>query len=277
MAARILVERFSFRYGPDLPRALADVSLDVPPGSCCAILGPTGAGKTTLLHALVGILGRHHPDSIHSGAMRIGKRAFTPLPRDVMFPEVGLVLQDPYVQLSGVRDTVVDEVLYTLENLGIATEDAQARIETLLHELGIDQLASRRPTTLSGGETQRLALATMLIAEPQALLLDEPTSALDTAATGRLQQIVRSLHGRATVVITDTHVEFSLPLADQIVVLHQGKVLFAGTPRDFILRMDRFEDVLPVHGWWEVLNRFAQSSADQSQAADLLGKALAEP
>jgi len=277
MAARILVDRFSFQYGPDLPSALAEVSLDVPPGSCCALLGPTGAGKTTLLHALVGILGRHHPGSLHSGSICIGKRTFTPLPRDILFPEVGLVLQDPYVQLSGVRDTVYDEVLFTMENLGTAAENAETRIVKLLRELGIDHLAFRQPSTLSGGETQRLALATMLIAAPEVLLLDEPTSALDTAVIGRLRQIIKSLQGRTTVVVTDTHIEFPLALADQIVVLHQGRVLFSGSPRDFILRIEDFENVLPLHGWREVLDGLARSSMGRPHAADLLGKALAEP
>jgi energy-coupling factor transporter ATP-binding protein EcfA2 len=274
MAARILIDRFSFRYGPDLPSALAEVSLDIAPGSCCAIFGPTGAGKTTLLHALVGILGRHHPDSINAGTIRVGERTFTPLPQEILFPRVGLVLQDPYVQLSGVRDTVSDEVLFTLENLGIASEVAQPRVAALLHELGIDHLATRQPSTLSGGETQRLALATMLIAAPEVLLLDEPTSALDTSAVERLRQIIESLHSRTTVIITDTQIDFSLPLADHIVVLDAGNLRFDGKPSDFTSRMNEFGDVLPVRGWREALDRLAESSAMQSHAADLLGKAL---
>jgi len=277
MAARILIDRFSFRYGADLPSALTEVSLDVPAGSCCAVLGPTGAGKTTLLHALVGILGRHHLDAIQSGTLGIGERLFTQLPREIMFPEVGLVFQDPYVQLSGVRDTVRDEVLFTLENLGIPTEAAQGRIETLLHELGIDHLAPRRPSTLSGGETQRLALATMLVADPGILLLDEPTSALDAGATGRLHRIIKSLHGRTTVLITDTHLEFSLSLADQIAVLQGGKLLFSGEPVDFISRLAEFTDLLPVRGWWEFLNQLSESFGKGSGPADLLKRTLAEP
>jgi energy-coupling factor transport system ATP-binding protein len=276
MAARVLIDRFSFRYASDLPDALSELSLDIPPGSCCALIGPTGAGKSTLLHALVGILGRHHPASTHGGSIHIGEQVFTPLPRDVLFPQVGLVLQDPYIQLSGVRDTVLGELLFTLENLGTVDHSAELRIARLLAELGIEHLAPRHPSTLSGGETQRVALATMLIAAPEVLLLDEPTSALDTAAIQRLRQIIKSLQGRTTVIFTDTDVEFALSVADQVVVLHGGGLLFSGKPRDLILRLDEFEDMLPVLGWKEILDHLTGSSATQAAAAERLGKALAE-
>ncbi|MEK6754602.1 MAG: ABC transporter ATP-binding protein [Bacteroidota bacterium] len=274
MAAGVLTDRFSFQYSPEASRSLAEISLNIPAGTCCAILGPTGAGKTTLLHAIAGVLGRHHPDAISDGSIAVGGKTFAPLPKRILFPSIVLALQDPYVQISGVRETVYDEVFFTLENLGASPEEGKGRIPSLLKELGIDHLAARKPTTLSGGETQRVALATILVARPEILLLDEPTTALDVTAKERLQRILKSLKQKATVIFTDTHVDFALSVADQIVVLHKGTLLFSGTPKEFVGQMYRFESVVPIRGWMKVMNYFLPDSGHSSQIAVRLAKRL---
>jgi energy-coupling factor transport system ATP-binding protein len=147
---------------------------------------------------------------------------FDGLPGQILFPVAGLVLQDPYVQISGVRDTVFDEILFTLENLGKIPIDPRKTVVSLLQRLGIDHLAERKPTSLSGGETQCVALAAILIAQPPLLLLDEPTTALDSNAQDKLRLILRSLQGKTTVLITDTQIDFALSIADEILLLDHG-------------------------------------------------------
>ena len=249
MADRIVIQSFSLQYSATTARVLSSISLNIPSGTCCAILGPTGAGKSSLLQSLSGTMRRHHPESVASGSIQIGERLFETLPSNVLFPSVGLALQDPHVQISGVRDTVFGEILFTLENTGRVPEDPSAVILPLLRKLGIDHLADRNPTSLSGGETQRVALATILVAQPPVLLLDEPTTAMDLAAQEKLRGILRGMKKSTTIVLTDTQVDFALGICDQIVVLEQGKVLFDGTPAAFLRRLDEFRASLSLERW----------------------------
>jgi energy-coupling factor transport system ATP-binding protein len=274
MAQRLVIKDLSLQYSASEPKALSSLSMEVEAGSCCAVIGPTGAGKSTLLHCLAGTTGRHHPESVASGHIQIGDAGFNGIPHEILFPTAGLVLQDPYVQISGVRDTVFDEILFTLENLGGRPNDPQNTILPLLRRLGIEHLADRKPTSLSGGETQRVALAAILIAQPPVLLLDEPTSALDSKAQDRLRFILRSLHGKTTVLISDTQIDFAAAVADQILLLDHGKVVFRGDPRTLFSQLHKFSALLPVEGWLQAqpyLSSDAKSSGHRQLVTKLLG------
>ena len=253
MAPSITLERVTYRYAPDTAPALSDLSISLPGGTCCAILGPTGSGKSTLMQLLAGVLAKHHPESVAEGSLTIGNRRYTPLPKDILFPEVGLALQDPYVQISGIRETTRKEIELTLETLGRDLVNEGGNIGRLMHQLGIAHLASRTPTTLSGGETQRVALATILIANPDVLLLDEPATALDYGAQANLKIILQSLRGTATVLFTDTHIDLPLEVADTFIVLKAGRVQFEGSRTSFLEHLPDFADLLPVEAWGNVL------------------------
>ena len=172
MGLELEVSNFSFQYWKESPKALTDVSFTVPAGSVCALLGPTNAGKTTCLQAMSGALGSHHRESIASGVVRVGNEVHTPLPTRILFPQVGLTIQEPSYQISGLRPTVREEVNLTLESLSVDEQEITLRTNELLLILGLDRLANRNPADLSGGEQQRVALATILVARPPVLLMD---------------------------------------------------------------------------------------------------------
>jgi energy-coupling factor transport system ATP-binding protein len=274
MADRIIIQSFSLQYSASTPRVLASISLDIQRGTCCALLGPTGAGKSSLLHCLAGTMRRHHPESVSTGTIQIGDRLFEGLPSNILFPAVGLALQDPHVQISGVRDTVFDEILFTLENTGRIPEHPDAVILPLLRKLGIEHLADRKPTSLSGGETQRVALATILVAQPPVLLLDEPTTAMDLAAQEKLRGILRGMKGSTTIVVTDTHLDFALGISDRIVVLEEGKILFDGTPATILRRLDDFRNALPLESWLPMKQRILRLLDEPSTFDSRLAFAL---
>jgi energy-coupling factor transport system ATP-binding protein len=181
--------------------------------------------------------------------MMIGSVRYEGAPGELLFPTTGLVLQDPYVQISGVRDTVLAEIRFTLENLQNVPPNADQRIRALLGQLGIEHLANRKPTSLSGGETQRVALATMLIAHPPVLLLDEPTTALDYGAQDKLRRIIRSLKGSVTVIVTDTHLDFGLAAADDIAIVDHGRNIIQGPPPVILSRLGELTALVPHRGW----------------------------
>ena len=246
MAHALAVSDFSFQYWNDSPKALTNVNLTVAPGKICALLGPTNSGKTTLLQAIAGILGSHHRDAIAEGTLTVGDEIFTPMPRHVLFPTVGLTLQDPYYQISGLRDSVQDEIALTLESIDLPTSEIRDRVSKLLDTLGLLHLAERRPSTLSGGELQRVALANILVARPLILLLDEPSHSLDGAALRRLATILCALKDSTTMIVADYQLELPLMVADHFVVLDEGRVTFSGDRAHFIDNLAAFLHLLPV-------------------------------
>lgn len=274
MADRIDIKSFSLQYSAATPKVLASISLELPGGTCCAILGATGAGKSSLLHCLAGSMRRHHPESVASGSIQIGNRLFEGLPPHIQFPCVGLALQDPHVQISGVRDTVFGEILFTLENTGQVPKDPDAVILPLLRKLGIEHLSDRKPTSLSGGETQRVALATILVAQPPVLLLDEPTTAMDLSAQEKLSGILRGMKGHTTIVMTDTQLDFALGICDRILVLERGEILFDGTPTAFFRRLDEFRSSLPLENWLPLKDRILTLLDEPSRFGSRLATAL---
>ncbi len=270
MALELEISHLSFQYWKDSPIVLTNVSLTIPPGSICALLGPTNSGKTTLLQAIAGLLGSHHREAVASGTIRLGEETFAPLPERILFPTVGLTLQDPYYQISGLRDSVLEEVLLTLEPLDLPRSEIQNRATGLLDTLGLAHLSHRKPTTLSGGELQRVALANIIIAKPQVLLLDEPCNSLDGAAQRRLASILCSLKGSTTTLIGDYQTEFAMRTADQFIVLDGGKMVFAGDRSRFVENLMTFRALLPVDALEQTLGDPA-SSALRKRMARILG------
>jgi energy-coupling factor transporter ATP-binding protein EcfA2 len=136
-------------------------------------------------------------------------------------------------------------VALTLETLGTHESEATSRTEQILDTLGLDHLSHRKPFTLSGGELQRVALATILVANPEVLLLDEPCNSLDAAAVRTLASVLCTFRGTATIVIADAQIDLALRTADQFVVLHEGRAVFSGPRLEFIERLFQFNALLP--------------------------------
>jgi energy-coupling factor transport system ATP-binding protein len=254
MAAAVTLNAFSYCYPSATRNALTDISLHLPAGSCCALLGPTNAGKSTLLQALAGTLGKHYAGKA-TGSITIGTERYHPLPSTVLFPHVGMVLQDPHVQISGLHESVYDEIAFTLRNIGTPFDQERKRIHEVSSTLGLEPLLSRDPSTLSGGELQRVALASILVAEPDVLLLDEPVVSLDAANRTALTRFLRSINKRTTIVWAETQIDEVLFAADTFVVLNEGRSVFLGGRRAFCKQLGEFDHLLPVNDWISLSHR----------------------
>jgi sulfate transport system ATP-binding protein len=204
-------------------QALDDVTIRVPDGSLTALLGPSGGGKSTLLRVIAGL---EAPDS---GEVRIGGEPMTHVP-----PQrrgVGLVFQH-YAAFKHM--TVRDNVGFGLRVRKRPRDEVRARVEELLELVHLSGLAERYPSQLSGGQRQRMALARALAVEPRVLLLDEPFGALDAQVRQELRDWLRRLHDEVhvTTIFVTHDQEEAMELAEQIVVLNQGRVEQAGSPAD---------------------------------------------
>ncbi len=224
-AAEIELASVTKRYGSAV--AVDRISLRIPAGTYCCLLGPSGCGKTSTLRMIAG------HESVTDGDIVLGKQIVTHLPparrgTSMMFQSYALF---PHLDL-------VDNVAFSLRMKGVAKDERRGRALEMLKLMQMEAYAGRRPAQLSGGQQQRVALARALITEPEALLLDEPLSALDPFLKIRMRAELKKL--QIQLGITFVHVthsqEEAMALADLIVVMNDGRIEQAATPREVFER-----------------------------------------
>jgi energy-coupling factor transporter ATP-binding protein EcfA2 len=214
------VERLTYHYPGGGTPALADVSLALEPGEVVAVLGPSGGGKSTLLRALAGLVPHFHGGRFAGRVEVAGLDTRRARPRELI-AQVACAFQDPEDQV--VMAIVANEVAFGLENLGTEPVEIWERVGVALEALDALHLRDRRTAELSGGELQRICLASALALRPRLLLLDEPTSQLDADGVRRLlAEIERT---GAAVVLTEQRPDRALELAERVLFLEGGRIL----------------------------------------------------
>ena len=215
----IIVDSVTKRFGSFV--ALDDVSVTIPSGRLTALLGPSGGGKSTLLRIIAGL------ETADAGTVAIeGTDATNLSPQQ---RNVGFVFQH-YAAFKHM--TVAKNIAFGLEIRKRPKDEIKERVDELLKLVHLAQFADRLPSQLSGGQRQRMALARALAVEPTVLLLDEPFGALDAQVRKELRLWLRRLHDEVhvTTVFVTHDQEEALEVADDIVVINQGRVEQAGTP-----------------------------------------------
>jgi sulfate transport system ATP-binding protein len=215
----IVIEQVTKRFGKFM--ALDRVNLEVPAGELVAVLGPSGSGKTTLLRIIAGL---EVPDA---GSVRLAQEDITQ--RAARERNIGFVFQH-YALFRHM--TVFDNIAFGLSVRKRPKGEINERVHELLRLIRLEGLEERYPSQLSGGQKQRVALARALAARPQVLLLDEPFGALDAKVRTELRQWLRRLHAEipVTTVFVTHDQEEAFEVADQVVVMNQGRVEQIGRP-----------------------------------------------
>ena len=217
----IVVQNVTKRFGDFV--ALDDVSIDVPDGGLTALLGPSGSGKSTLLRVIAGL---EQPDE---GAVLISGENTTHT--RVQDRNVGFVFQH-YAAFKHM--TVFDNIAFGLKIRGEGKGKVRERVKQLIELVHLQGFEKRFPNQLSGGQRQRMALARALAVEPKVLLLDEPFGALDAKVRQELRTWLRHLHDdvHVTTIFVTHDQEEAMEVAEQIIVMSDGKVEQSGGPRD---------------------------------------------
>lgn len=232
----IRISQLSYRYPSATQNALEIESLHTSQGTFSLVIGESGSGKTTLLRLLNGLI-PHFTGGIVGGEIQVAGLNPLKFGPQVMSKTVGFVFQE--VENQFVLDRVEDDIAFSMEQAGIPRNEMQKRVQTVLEQLNLQHLRRRKVDSLSGGETQRVAIAAALVLEPKILVLDEPTSQLDPLAADEVMKLLRRLKNDLdlTIILSEQRLDRVLGYADQLVLLSpQGKLLAAGNPADVILQ-----------------------------------------
>jgi len=227
----IELHNLTFTYAEKNDPALKKINLSVKQGSFTLVTGLSGCGKSTLAYALCGFIPYGWPGVLEGDVLLNGFNTRDTSPEKIA-GIAGLVQQDSDAQLC--TFTVSQEVAFGLENLLIPADEIEIRISNVLDLLGIPHLAKREVAGLSGGEKQRVALASILAMQPRVLVLDEPTAHLDPEAIANLVSNLETLQKcyGYTVVVVEHRIEPFYKLADRMLVLKKGSIFADGSPSD---------------------------------------------
>ncbi len=214
----IQLSHVTYTYPEQITPALADFSTTIQPGEFVLVVGPSGAGKSTFLRSLNGLVPHFYGGRWAGRAEVFGRDPVALAPRG-MADLLGFVFQDPEAQF--VVDTVEDELAFAMENFALPPTTMRKRVEEVLDQMGIAGLRTRRISTLSGGEKQRVAIASVLALQPEVLVLDEPTSQLDPQAAEEVLLAVRHLNEDLglTVILSEHRLERVIQYADRVLFL----------------------------------------------------------
>jgi molybdate transport system ATP-binding protein len=219
LRARIVVRRRDFAV---------DIALEVAPGDTVAVMGRSGAGKSTLLGALAGLT------ALDDGEIVLDGRVLDRAPRVRAAPmHRGIVLLGQDARLFP-HLSARENVAFGPRAAGVSASDAGTRAEEWLARVGLAGAGDRRPSQLSGGEQQRVAVARALAAEPRVVLLDEPLVALDAVTASEIRSMLRErLAGVTTIAVTHDAVD-AAALADRLVIVERGRVTQRGSVREVL-------------------------------------------
>ncbi|EBF5129870.1 energy-coupling factor ABC transporter ATP-binding protein [Listeria monocytogenes] len=241
----IKLEQLGYCYQKNSPfekRALLDVNVSFDSGSYSAIIGHTGSGKSTLLQHLNALL------MPTEGKITVGDREIVAGVKQKKLRDlrkkVGIVFQFPEAQLF--EETVEKDICFGPMNFGVSEEDAKLRAKKVIYEVGLtEEILSRSPFELSGGQMRRVAIAGVLAMDPEVLVLDEPTAGLDPHGREEIMEMFYNLHkekGLTTVLVTHS-MEDAARYAEKIVLMKAGTVLQIGTPREIFAKPDELVDL----------------------------------
>ena len=228
----LALESVTYRYAGATRPSLRDVSLTLPDGEVVGLAGPSEAGKTTLCLVASGLAPRTVGGTLGGRLLLDGEDA-APMPIHELAGRIGIAFASPATQLSGVAETVYEEIAFGPMNLGLPRDDVIRRTDEALVALRIEPLAARHPARLSGGQQQLVAIAGLLALRPGLLVLDEPTAQLDPAGSRLVADALGRLAGSgASILIAEQKTDLLAQVCHRVVVLSAGAVALEGPAKE---------------------------------------------
>ena len=220
----IKFDNFCFRYKGNEEYALNNINLDIKEKSFILLAGETGSGKTSFIRCLNGLIPQFYAGYYKGSVQIAGKNTIT-TPISDLSTVVGIVFQNPENQLVAMN--VEHEIAFGMENLGIPPRDIGKKIKEVVKLTEIEHLLDRAPFEISGGEKQRVAIASVLVLDPLILILDEPTANLDPFFAKKIISLLKKIQEtkNITVIISEHRMDLLVPLVDDIILMINGRLI----------------------------------------------------
>ncbi|WP_371806657.1 ABC transporter ATP-binding protein [Candidatus Lokiarchaeum ossiferum] len=253
-------DQMTFIYKNAETKALDNISLDIAPGKFILLCGPTGSGKTSFIRAINGLIPHFYPGNFYGYFKVLNLDTVESSPAQLS-TKVGTVFQIPENQLFAMD--VERELAFALENLNFSREEISKRIEAAIELTKISHLRHKAPYELSGGEQQKIAIASLLALNPDILVLDEPLANLDPFTANQTIALLKNLQQQEhkTIIISEHRIEYALPYVDEIIIVKDGKLVNRGTTQQ-VLDDDRIYslglDLPPLLTWFKHLKNTGQ-------------------
>ena len=230
----LTVKDLSFAYPLCEKKVLRDVSFSIEEGELAVLSGRTGSGKSTLLRLLKREL---MPKGELSGQVLYRGEPTDKLPQKITATRIGFVMQDP--EHATVCDKVWHELAFGLENLNLPQNEISRRVCEMASYFGIEEWFDKRVSELSGGQRQLLCLASVMVMDPEVLILDEPTASLDPIAASEFLSTLKKINRdfSVTVIISEHRTEEIIPICDKLIILDNGSIAAAAPPSEAIERI----------------------------------------
>ncbi|WP_254533113.1 ABC transporter ATP-binding protein [Natrinema gelatinilyticum] len=237
---------FTYRTQPDDERALENVTCSIEQGSFVGVTGPSDAGKSTFGRLIPSYIPNFFDGDL-SGTVTVDGVDMRETTIGEQSMKAGMLFENPFDQLTGASTTVLEEVGYGLENLGLPVDEIIDRTKWSLELTGIEELVMRNPQRLSGGQSQRVALASILAMQPEILVLDEPTSQLDPQGSEEVFHVVSNLDREEyTIVLISQDLTRLAPHLDRLIVIDDGQITHDGAPADVLTDPTIEDQAVPV-------------------------------
>ncbi|WP_088052562.1 energy-coupling factor ABC transporter ATP-binding protein [Virgibacillus dakarensis] len=230
----ISLKNISYKYPLDEKEAIRDVSFTFEKGRVYGLMGANESGKTTICNIIRGFIPGLYKGQL-TGEVTIKEKHINDYNIGDLATIIGYSFQNPFTQLSGVKDNVYEELAYGMENIGIPRNRMIKKVDELVEMFQLDDLADKNPFELSGGQKQRVAIASMIALDPEIIILDEPTSQLDPKSSEDIFKILHLLKDQGkTILLVEHKVDLLAEYCDETLLMNKGELVMTGPVKEIL-------------------------------------------
>lgn len=236
--AYIELKDVSYRYPLSKVNALDHVSCELEKGKVYGVIGENGGGKTTFCNLLRGLIPHFYKGKI-KGEINVLGADVREWDMAELSAKIGYVFQNPFTQISGIKETVFEEIAMGMENMGVPKEVIIDKVIGICQLLKIEELMEKNPNELSGGQRQRVAFASIIAMDTEMLVIDEPTSQLDPKGTQEIFEIIKILkESGKTIVLVEHKINLIAEYCDEVIVMEKGHIEFSGPVKEILSNIE---------------------------------------